>query len=497
MPTWVWLVFTVLVGLLVALDLRVFTRRPVTIGPREAATGFAMWFVAAIGVGLCLSLVYRGQDLGMGLREALSHPIDGSPIDGTAAFLQFCTAYVVELVLSIDNLAILALLMAAFEIPAAYGARAVLWAMLGSLLVRLGLIQAGAAGLEHVPWMPEAFGGLLAAALLRTLVMHDSQADVSRSLLVRAVRRWVPLSASCASQSLWDVQGPVRRLSPIGGFAVAWIVADATFALDSVPAAFAVTKDAFIAFSANAMAILALRPLAALLAGIGGRLRYGKVGIALLLVWIAAKMFLEDYRKSETAVTLAIALGLIGLTVGASLLYERGRARLVQATVGRPSAAADMGEALAASRRNLRKIAVLIVGTLVVLVGVVIIGPLPGPGGIPIVLGGLALLATEFIWAQRALERMRTQARSMQQATNRMAERTNPWMVPLVFGVFWGGVWLASHLLYEHQWRKAGTLVWISAAGIFLPIGYWGFGSLRAAWRARRNSPPPAGPARP
>lgn len=493
MPLWVWAAFVVAVCALVALDLGVLTRRPVFISPREAATGLLIWLLAAVAVGLGLAAIYRGHVLGPELLEALSHPIDNLPIDGTAAFLQFITGYAVELSLSLDNLAVLSLLLAHFRIPPAFAARAIFWAMLTSLLLRLGLIQAGAAALQNYEATTYVFGALLVLAMLRTLLMPDQQADVSRTLLVRTVRLWLPIARECNGQSLTVRNGAGRKLTPIAALAVTYLIADLTFALDSVPAIFAVTKDPFLAFASNAMAILALRPLYSLLAGIGGRIRYVKVGVVFVLLWVAAKIFLDDYRKADTVWTLVVVATITAIAVAASLIRDRlALVRSPEHSITRPSAVHDLADVAVASRRHLRKIIVLIVGTLIVLVGIVIIGPIPGPGGIPVVLAGLGLLATEFIWAQRMLQKVKQQAQQLQQTTDKMAERTSPWMVPLVFGIYWGGVWLLATTLYRHEWNKSGTFVWLASIGIFLPIAYWGYCTIRAALGQRRgNSPPP------
>lgn len=502
MPLWLWFVYLVAMGGFVALDLGLLSRRPTVISAREAGTGLLIWLVAAVAVGVGLAAIYRGQFLGTelgDLRDALSQPIDNRVVDGPTAFLQYITGYAVELSLSLDNLAILALLLTHFRIPAPFIARAIFWAMAASLVMRLGLIQAGGAALAAYAWIPYAFGGLLVLAMLRTLLMPDANADVSKTLLVRTVRLWLPVARECDGQRLTTVIDGRRRLTPIAALAIAYALADLTFALDSIPAVFAVTKDPFIAFASNAMAILALRSLYALLSGVGGRVRYVKVSVVFVLLWVAAKMFVEDYRKVDTVWTLAVVTGVTTMAVVASVIHDRVSVRVRTGSwrAHRPAPVHDLAEAALASRRHLRKMLVLIVGTAIVLVGIAIVGPLPGPGGIPVVLAGLGLLATEFIWAQRMLQKVKQQAADLQQRTDQMAEQASPWMIPVVFGIYWGGVYLLATWLYRNEWNKSGTFVWLASIGVFLPIAYWAFGVVRALIRARRAAragPDPGAP---
>lgn len=515
--TWeLWACVAAAVLVIIAIELGVLTRRAREIAPSEAFVRTAMWVVLTAALGVAMFYLYQARfdaaatpppttpppaavdgplpDLDPAEIVGIAHGVVGGPIDaavinGRTAILQFVTAYVIELALSADNIAVLVLLIAYFRLPRELVARSLFWAVLVSLLARLGLVLGGAELLRRASWVHYAFGGLLIIAMLRMLLMPDASTDFGRSALVRLVRGVFRIAPHTDAQQLTTRVDGHRALTPLAVVAIAAAVADITFALDSVPAVFAVTREPVIAFAASAMAVLALRSMYFALEPVIGRFRYLKVSLVFVLLYVAAKSFVIRETPIPTLVTLGVVAMVMGIGIGASVLYNRLHPPEVQRGALRPID--DLAEL--ASWRNIRRGTILIIGAVIIVVGVAIIGPLPGPGGIPVVAAGLGLLATEFVWAQRMLRQFRDKTVELQKQTDKMAEKSNPWLVPLVVGAYWGVFWLATWLLGHWGYSKTAKFLWLASIGTFLPIAYWAFKTLYETFKpARRDPPPPA-----
>lgn len=504
---WACVAFTVL--MMICLELGVLTRRAREVDPAEAYLRVAMWVVITAAFGIAIFYLYQARyemsqlapspqppPAAMQLpeidpaevvgiaHEVLGGPIDNKPPTGQAALLQFVTAYVIELALSADNIAVLALLIAFFRLPRELVARALFWAVLASLLVRLGLVLAGAEMLRRAAWAHYVFGGLLVAAMLRMLLMPDESSDFSRSWLVRSARTFLRISPDSDGQRLTTTRADGHRaLTPLAVVALCAAVADMTYAFDSVPAVFSVTREPVIAFSASAMAILALRSMYFTLERLIGRFRYLKASLVFVLLYVAAKSFVIRETAIPTLITLGVVTLVMGVGIGASVLYARFHPpEAPPPAPGRPID--DLAEL--ATWRNIRRGTILIVGAIIIVLGVVIIGPLPGPGGIPIVAAGLGLLATEFVWAQRLLKQFRDKTVQLQQQTDKMAQKSNPWLVPLAIAGYWSAVWLITYLLGHFDYPKTAKFIWLASIGTFLPVGYWAYMTLASVIKGRQ-----------
>lgn len=500
MTTWLWLAFLVLVGVLIVVDLGLVTRRPRRVSTVEALLSFSLWVLSALGFSLLVWYVY--EENWLGIEMAIADAIGPKPPDlsGEAAWVQWVTAYVIELALSLDNIAIAALLLRHFRIPGPLIARTLFWNTLISLVLRLGMILGGAWLLTRHGWVQWVFCGVLVLAMLRTLLAPDEHTDFDRKLLVRLVKRLFPISDRFDGLRLFAVQDGRLCLTPLAVVALVSCIADLTFAVDSVPALFSVTRDPLLAFTASAFALLALRSLYFALSGVLGRFRYLRVSIVFVMLTVAGKMFLVSrdpvyYNISSTLLTLSIVAGVVALGVGASALrYRLSPKGLPDFEAPRPSPLEDLTEAVEVSRRNFRKAVILIVGSFIVLIGIVIVGPLPGPGGIPIVLLGLTILATEFLWARRLLTRMKDQTRAMAQRADSVASRTSPWLVPPALLGFAAAVYFLADLF-----PKRALLIYLVSIGPAIAIGYWAYSVLRCRLSSRRSrrsdrSPPSNSP---
>lgn len=481
MTVWLWIGFIGLIAFLAILDFGLLSRRPRAVTAVEARASVALWALAAVACAVVVHIVYD-NDL-FGLKPAAGAAADiakaaGLPIDGANAALQFITAFIVEVSLSLENLAVMALLITYFKVDPTLRSRLLFLAILASLLLRAGLIFIGVSLLDY-SWTKWLFAGVLLVATWRLLVMPDETADLEHKWLVRVSRR-IPKEATQHGQSLVVRRNGRWLATPLMIAFLATAAADFSLALDSVPAVFAITRDPFIAFASNALAILTMRSLYFALPSIG-RLRYMKPALAVLMIGFAVKILLKnEYGEIPTAWTLIGVSVVMIISIGLSLWSTRGELTAAE----RPPALADAAEAVAVTRRNLRKIVILIVGTLVLVVLAPLVGLLPGPGGIVVFAAGLGILATEFVWARRLLHKLKDGGQLMQKTTDTIAAKTPFWLPPLVIaGLAWG-VWWGMHHLETPKWRY--TLLGASI-GFFLALGYWSYASIAAAVRRRRG----------
>jgi tellurite resistance protein TerC len=301
-PT-LWVGFTVFVLAMLALDLGVFQRKAHAIRMREAL----VWSVVWIGLAFCFN---AGVYFWFGHERAL----------------EFLTGYLIEKALSVDNLFVFLVLFSYFAVPAPLQHRVLFWGIIGALIMRAGFIMAGAALIQEFHWVIYIFGAFLVFTGIKLLAARES-GDIhpERNWVLRLFRRIVP-SVSDYQGSRFSIKKAGRRYAtPLLMVLVAIEATDIVFAVDSIPAIFAVTTDPFIVFTSNIFAILGLRALYFLLAGMLGKFRYLKVGLGLVLVFVGAKMLLAGVCHVPIAVSLGVVAGLLGLSVAASLLFPGER----------------------------------------------------------------------------------------------------------------------------------------------------------------------------
>jgi tellurite resistance protein TerC len=539
----IWAGFILLLGVLIALDLGVLSRRPRLISRRAAVLSTLLWLVAGAGIGALLYVVYQHNWLG--IEGAVSRPINDAPLSGYDALMQFATGAVIELSLSLDNIAILTLIFAFYRIPAELVARVLFWGIIVSLVLRMGLIVGAGAALDAWPPFRFVLGAVLLGATVRVLLMPDGATNFNSLWLVRAVRRVLRVSDQPDGQRLFTREpGPngALRATPLLLVVLVAGIADLTFASDSIPAVFAVTKDPFIAFASNALAVLMMRSLYFALRDTFATLRYMKVSVVMILLFLALKTLVVGYgptgptgaagpagaspvppgastvptgaspvptstapsgtiatdpsgllgtdvsayfRPAQfyTEGTLAVVLTLVFLGVAGSLLHAF-IVRRTSPALGptgsvaslRPSVADDLANGLDAAQGFLWKVLVLIVGLAVAIGGTIIIGPLPGPGGVIVFLAGLGILATEFVWAQRLLLEAKRRAEQVAAQSDQVAKNTPKWVViPVILG-FYG---VAAFLWWlDLKWLPQFFVIF-TAIGLSFPLGFWIWQTLR------------------
>jgi len=297
-----WLAFNGLVLGMLAFDLFVLNRRGHAMRMSEAATWSAVWIGIALAFNGYVFAVMGGEKA-----------------------MQFLAGYVVEESLSVDNMFIFAILFSHFSVPMMYQPRILKWGILGAVVMRFGMIFAGAAALEAFHWIIYLFGGVILVTGVRMLTGGESKADPEKSLIVRLFKRLMRVTDRTQEDKFFVKLGGVSYATPLFIALIAIEATDLAFAIDSIPAVLAITDDVFIAYTSNIFAILGLRALYFLLAGAMSRFTYLKPSLSLILFFVGGKMILSDIYEIPTAVSLAVILGILGVGIFASILRSRRR----------------------------------------------------------------------------------------------------------------------------------------------------------------------------
>ncbi len=297
---WLWIAFNAFVLLLLALDLSVFHRRAHAISLGEAAAWSTVWVVLSLTFNLGILHWY-----------------------GRTPALEFFTGYLIEKSLSVDNLFVFILVFRYFAVEPRYQHRLLFWGILGALLMRGAMIGAGVALIRHFEWVLYLFGAFLVYAGLKMLFHKDEEIHPERNPVLNWARKHLPVTKSYEGHRLFARQERVWRATPL--FLVLLVVetTDLAFALDSIPAVFGVTRDPFIVYSSNVCAILGLRALYFLLAGVLPYFRFLGTGISLVLAFIGAKMLAEHWLRLSTHVSLAVVGTILTAAVIASVIAAR------------------------------------------------------------------------------------------------------------------------------------------------------------------------------
>jgi tellurite resistance protein TerC len=391
MATLIWAAFVAGILALLALDLGVFNRRPHEISITEALGWTGFWVGLALAFNVLVFWLYENNWIGVGL----AFPED---VDGRTAAIEFFTGYVLEKTLSLDNIFVIALIFSHFRVPLAFQHRVLFWGVVGALVLRGVMIGAGALLLHRFAWMTYVFGGLLILTAVRMLIVRHDNLAPEENLAVRAARRLFRITHAYDGARFFTRVNGVRVATPLLLVLLMVESTDVMFAIDSIPAIFAVTDDPFIVYTSNVFAILGLRSLYFALAPMLARFRYLKTSLVFVLAYIGVKMMMAHSHPVPATVSLAIVGGIITVGLLASLTGgHRDTAPLEAPVAIRQLARTTVAVAW--------KAVILVVGGTTVALGLAMI-VLPGPALLVIPLG-LATLATQFLWARRLLDRVR------------------------------------------------------------------------------------------
>ncbi|MEO7666910.1 MAG: TerC family protein [Dehalococcoidia bacterium] len=285
---------------LLSFDLFVIHRKAHVVGVREALLWSGFW--------IALALAFAGGVFVLG---------------GSGKGTEFLTGYVIEKSLSVDNVFVFLVIFQYFAVPPILQPKVLHWGIIGALVMRLVFIVAGAALLSAFHWMIFVFGGVLLVTAAKLALQKEHEIHPERNPLIKLVKRFIPMTDDYQGDRFFVRSNGVLTATPL--FAVLLMIesADLMFAIDSVPAIFAVTRDPFIVFTANAFAILGLRALYFALAGIMDYFTYLRQGLVAILAFVGVKMIMSEFYKIPTPISLAVILAILLIAIAVSLVFRK------------------------------------------------------------------------------------------------------------------------------------------------------------------------------
>lgn len=296
---WVWVALVVGITVLLFADLLIVHRKPHAISIREATIESAVW----ITIGLGFTLVVLSWQ--------------GGPAAG-----EYLAGYLIEKSLSIDNVFVWAVILNYFAVPAAYQYRVLFWGIFGALVLRAIFIFAGVALIENFDWVLYVFGAFLIFTAFRIARHDNAEIHPEDNPVLKVFRRLIPSTTEYDGQKMFTRRSGHLLATPLFAVLVLIESTDVVFAVDSVPAILAVSREPFIVFSSNAFAILGLRALYFVLAGMAGRFRYLNLGLGLILGFVGLKMLIAEWYHVPTVASLAVIAIVLAVTIGLSLRAE-------------------------------------------------------------------------------------------------------------------------------------------------------------------------------
>ncbi|MFA6318075.1 MAG: TerC family protein [Elusimicrobiota bacterium] len=298
-----WTAFTALIGLVLYIDLGILNKKAHVVSLKEAGAWCAAW--AALALLFCGWIWHR-----MGSTKAL----------------EFLTAYVIEYSLSVDNMFVFIIIFEYFSVPRHLQPRVLHWGILGAVFMRLILIFAGVKLLHAFHWIIYVFGGILIVTGVKMLLQKDEKIEPDKNPVLKLFKRLVPFTSKGEGESFFVKEDARWTATPLFATLLVVEASDLVFAVDSIPAVLAISSDPLIVYTSNVFAILGLRSLFFLLSGVMGLFRFLKVGISIVLCYVGVKMLLVDLYKIPIAASLGVVIGILALSVAASVLIKEERA---------------------------------------------------------------------------------------------------------------------------------------------------------------------------
>ncbi len=428
------------------------------------------------------------------------------PRNAWDAAIMWLTCYGVEMTLSLDNMLVIALIMGYFRIPAKYQHRVLFWGIVGAVVLRGSMILLGTALLREFSWFIYVFGAILLFSAIKMLMMDEDEASVEHNAAVRWTRKMFLVSekfdgpkfltrvAVAPDKTLHDVgeRAPTppagsivrRAITPLLLALIVIDIADAIFAIDSIPAAFGISLDSFIVFTSNMFAILGLRAMFfALTAGLD-KFKYLKLAMIFVLLFIAIKMLASDFFHLSALTQLGITAGILFAGVMASLN------KLKRPPEGLTRDIADLAEI---GLVRAKRVTLIGIGLIIVLAGLLMTVPgMPGPGLLIIPIG-LAILSAEFAWARYLNKKyMESAAAAGKFAGDTLIKKPRPWVIPSVVGLTISAA-LAMYFYFQprpdqeflHKHKQA--IVWGFLIGSLIAQGLWAWETFARYNRAVRE----------
>lgn len=295
---WMWVAFTAIVLSILILDLGVFHRHAHVVSKKEAAMWTVLWVSLAMLFNAGIYYFY-----------------------GKERALEFLAGYLIEESLSVDNIFVFLLLFSYFSVPAIYQHRVLFWGILGVLVMRGFFIGVGAALLHNFHWIIYLFGAFLVFTGIKMLAKEEEETHPENNPAIKLLRRFMPITEDYEGQNFVVIRDGKRFATPLLVVLVVVESTDLVFAIDSIPAIFAVTDDPFIVYTSNVFAVLGLRALYFLIAGIIDLFVYLRYGLGFVLSFVGVKMLLVDIYKIPMGISLGVIAGILALSMIASLLF--------------------------------------------------------------------------------------------------------------------------------------------------------------------------------
>lgn len=302
---WTWVAFTALVLLLLIIDLVIFQRKPHAISLKEASWLSAFWISLALLFGIGVYYYY-----------------------GKTAGLEYFTGYLIEESLSVDNMFVFVLIFSYFQVPPAYQHRVLFWGILGAMIMRGIMIGAGVYLIQRFDWIIYIFGAFLVVTAIRMATQEEHDIEPESNPVIRLIRRFVPITASYHGHHFFvreRTDNGATKLVATPLFVVLMMVetTDLIFALDSIPAIFGITQEAFIVYTSNIFAVLGLRALYFLLAGVVDKFDFLQIGLGVVLGFVGVKMLISGFYHIPIGISLGIVGLVLGLSILASIFFDR------------------------------------------------------------------------------------------------------------------------------------------------------------------------------
>ena len=306
---WMWSGFGVFVIAMLAMDLLMLGRKGAhKVGAKEALIWSLIWFAMALLFGA-------------GLWVWLDHSVGRTVAD--TKVMEYLTGYLLEKTLAMDNIFVFVMIFSYFAVPLQYQKRVLVYGVLGAILLRALMILLGAWLIAQFHWVLYIFGAFLLITGIKMLIFADSEPNLVNNPLLKWIKSHIRVSDEYHDDKFWIVKNGVRWFTPMFLVLVLIEFSDVIFAMDSIPAIFAITSDPFIVFTSNIFAILGLRALYFLLADMASRFHLLKYGLAIVLVFVGSKMLIVDWFKIPVAISLAVVVTLLGTSILLSLISTR------------------------------------------------------------------------------------------------------------------------------------------------------------------------------
>jgi tellurite resistance protein TerC len=319
MSLFIWFAFFILFVGVLALDLGVLHRESRVMEVRQALGWTAVWVLTALS--------FSGLVYGVYEYHWLDWRSGTDSLRGSEAMIQFITGYLLEWSLSVDNIFVIAVIFTFMKIPPQFQYRVLFWGIVGAIVLRGAMIAMGAALIHAFDWMFYVFGAILLVSAARMLKSEEEQFDPGKSILVRLARKVYPVTDRLEGERFFTTVDGARAATPLFVTLLLVDFADVVFAVDSIPAIFAVTQDPFIVFTSNAFAILGLRSLYFAIAGLMVMFKFIKISLVFILGFVGVKMMLHHHLEIPHSISLGVIIAFLAIGILASVMSSRRERR--------------------------------------------------------------------------------------------------------------------------------------------------------------------------